>query len=314
MTVFDRSDSALAGAFLDEQLTTLLTGVSDTLYPTLHYAELALVTSEVDENDNLWRYEVRDITGDSKRIVDYADDLPTADTRIGEVRGNVFAYGTSFVYSIDELNKARRAGRSLPEDRAVACKQVYERTCNKICYFGDPGSNLIGLFNNPTVDRLSFTGTNNDGWFTDPNITSKQMLEILTDSITYMMKTSRLIETPDTLVMEFEDHRAISTTQNEPGTDTTVLDFFLRQNPMIKEVKYINELTPENSYGNLTTKRFMLYNKADSLKRPKFHVPMSLRKFPQQAVNLAYKVPMMYKIGGVELRYPGSCLYVDQGV
>jgi hypothetical protein len=154
------------------------------------------------------------------------------------------------------------------------------------------------------------TGSSNDSWFDGAGITVDGMLAILNEGCTYQVNASKQVERPDTVLLPYSVYRKVSTQRLGEGSDTTVLEYFLRTNPYITQVEPINELDPDNSGGALTKPRMVVY-KRDSGKL-QFHVPMPLKFHPAQPRNLAWSVPAEAKLAGVALYYPKSITYVDK--
>ncbi|CAA9993652.1 unnamed protein product [Nesidiocoris tenuis] len=98
----------------------------------------------------------------------------------------------------------------------------------------------------------------------------------------------------------------------DTGTDTTVLEFFRRNNTYtgvtgqpidIRAVLWLNDA------GVGGTPRMMAYEKnSDNLT---MRMPIPWRSLPPQATALRLEIPNEYKISGTEFRYPLSAAYRD---
>jgi hypothetical protein len=311
MTTSARFDQATAGAFLSRELEHVLPRVFEKKYPDIVYSSILPVSNEVPEGAETYKYEVTDHIGDFDLVADYADDLPTSDVLRGEVRNNIRNYAGSFRYSMEELRKAAFANIPLNQRKANATRDAYERLCNRIALFGQAGTGLRGFFNHPLVDNLVVTGTASDGWFDAASITPAGMQKILNEGVTHQVQNTKMIERPDTLLMPYSAYRIVSTTQNSTASDTTVLEYFLRTNEYIKEVKPINELDPANSGGRLSQPRMVYYRRDPDLLQ--FHMAMALKFHEPQPRNLSFLVPAEAKIAGVALYYPKGVTYVTKG-
>jgi hypothetical protein len=62
---------------------------------------------------------------------------------------------------------------------------------------------------------------------------------------------SKMKEQPDTILLGYDDYNKISTTRNSDSSDVTVLEYFLRTNPYIRNVEPINQLTKGNNAGQV---------------------------------------------------------------
>ena len=305
-----RLDNASPGVFLQRQLEFILPKVLETLYSELPYSKLIPIGDAVPEGAETYKYEIFDHTGEFQLISDYGDDLPTSDVLRGEIVNTIRGFGGSFKYTSEELRKAQFGGVSLEQRRAEAVRKAYEQTANRIALFGQPGAGLKGFFNHPVVDKLVVTGSSSDGWFDATSISPDGMLAILNEGITYQREFTKMVETPDTMLVPYSVYRKISTTPRSTTSDTTVLEFFLRTNGYITEVMPINELDPDNSSGFLTKERLIIYKR--SPEKLQFHIPMALKFHAPQQRNLAYVVPAEARFAGVALYYPKSVTYVDK--
>jgi len=304
-----RFDQASAGLFLQRELEHVLPKVFEKKYPEIVYSTIIPVSNEVPEGAETFKYEVSDHIGDFELISDYSDDLPTSDILRGEVRNNIRNYGGGFRYSMEELRKAAFAKLPLQQRKANATRDAYERLCNRIALFGYPGTGLRGFFNHPLVDNLVSTGNANDGWFDSTSITPKLMLKILNSGITHQVENTNMIEKPDTLLVPYSVFRIISTTQNSDASDTTVLEYFLRTNEYIKEVRPINELSA--SKGALTADRMVYYKKDPDILQ--FMISMPLKFHEPQPRNLSFLVPAEAKIAGTAIYAPKGITYITKG-
>ncbi len=106
--------------------------------------------------------------------------------------------------------------------------------------------------------------------------------------------------------MPISRYQLIANTQMSPGSDTTIMQFFVRNNPSIT-IEWANELkgaftSEDGSTPNLDG--FIVYTRSPD----KFwqEIPQAFEMFPPQFNNLAYKVPCHSKHGGTIIAYPGS--------
>jgi hypothetical protein len=171
--------------------------------------------------------------------------------------------------------------------------------------FGESSVSLAGFFNNATVDVVSA-----DKWFTGTTATgttAQDMLELLNYGVSAIISASQMKEQPDTILLAYEDYNKISTTRNSDSSDVTVLEYFLRTNPYIRNVEPINQL--DSSNGSLSTNRMVIYKRDPE--KVQLHIPQPLELFPPQQRGLEFIVPAHARVGGVALYYPKSVIYVQ---
>jgi hypothetical protein len=291
-----------AGLFLSRQLEYIRPQVFEIQYADIKYPTILPVTSEAGPGAQTFTYRIMDATGDFKVISDAADDLPRADISQTEKSINIRSIGGSFGYTVQELRAAQMANIALEQRRASAVRRAYEEKVEGIAMFGESSVGLAGFFNNSTVDLVVA-----DKWFTDSGTTAQEMLELLNYGVTAIVNGSQMKEEPDTILMPFEDYSKVSTTRNSDSSDVTVLEYFLRTNPYIRNVEPINQLKAGN--GSLTKNRMVVYKRDPQ--KVQLHLPQPLELFPPQQRGLEFIVPAHARVGGVALYYPKSVIYVQ---
>jgi hypothetical protein len=289
-----------AGLFLERQLEYIRPQVFEIQYADIKYPTVLPVTSEAGPGAQTFTYRVMDSTGEFKLIADAADDLPRADISQVEKSINIRSFGGSFGYTVQELRAAQMANIALEQRRAAAVRRAYEEKVESVAFFGESSVGLGGFLNNSTVDVVAA-----DKWFS--NSTATEMLELLNYGVTAIINGSKMKEQPDTILMAWEDYNKVSTTRNSDSSDVTVLEYFLRTNPFIRNVEPINQLDADNS--SLNTNRMVVYKRDPE--KVQLHIPQPLELFPAQQRGLEFIVPAHARVGGVALYYPKSVIYVQ---
>lgn len=291
-----------AGLFLDRQLEYIRPQVFEVEYADIKYPTILPVTAEAGPGAQTFTYRIMDATGDFKLISDAADDLPRADVSQTEKSINIRSFGGSFGYTVQELRAAQMANLSLEQRRASAVRRAYEEKVESVAMFGEGSVSLAGFFNNATVDVISA-----NKWFSTSAVTAQEMLEILNQGVSAIISGSNMKEQPDTILIAYEDYNIISTTRNSDSSDVTVLEYFLRTNPFIRNVEPINQLAAANS--SLVKNRMVVYKRDPQ--KVQLHIPQPLELFPPQQRGLEFIVPAHARVGGVALYYPKSVKYVQ---
>ena len=291
-----------AGLFLERQLEYIRPQVFETAYADIKYPTILPVTSEAGNGAQIFTYRIMDSTGEFKLIADAADDLPRAD--VSQVEKSIVfrSFGGSFGYTVQELRAAQMANVALEQRRAAAVRRAYEEKVEQIAMFGESAANLAGFFNNSTVDIVAA-----DKWFTDSGTTSQDMLDLLNYGADAMVNSTQMKEEPDTLLMPYEDYAVISKRRNSDSSDMTVLEYFLRTNPYIRNVEPILQL--DKSKSSLQTNRMVAYKRDPQ--KVQLHISQPLELFPPQQRGLEFIVPAHARVGGVALYYPKSVIYIQ---
>ena len=305
MTRQIRSDADV-GLFLARELETVLSRVFEVSYADIKYSLLFPISNEVGNGQDSYTYRVFDKQGSMKIIGDRAQDLPRADVLRKEVTQPVRSIGGSFAYTVQETRAAALVpGMNLEQRRANAVRRAYEEKMQQIAYFGETASNMKGFFNNNQVDKIV-----PDKWFDSSTITTDEMLELLNEVPTRLVQNSNMKEMPDTMLVPYNVYRIISTRPRSTQSDTTVMEFFLRTNPMITSIEPINELEATKSSGYLGKDRCIVYRRdPDKLQ---LHIPQPLEFFPPERRGLEYSVAAHARVGGLSLYYPKSAMVMEK--
>lgn len=293
-----------AGLFLQRQLEFIRPQVFEIQYADIKYSTILPVTSEAGPGAQTFTYRIMDSTGEFRLLADAASDLPRADISQVEKSINIRSFGGSFGYTVQELRAAQMANIALEQRRAAAVRRAYEEKVESVALFGESTVALAGFFNNSAVDIVAA-----DKWFTTASVTAQEMIELLNYGVSAIINGSKMKEQPDTILLGYEDYNKVSTTRNSDSSDVTVLEYFLRTNPYIRNVEPINQLTKGNNGGKLNTSRMVVYKRDPE--KVQLHIPQPLELFPAQQRGLEFIVPAHARVGGVALYYPKSVIYVQ---
>ena len=304
MTTEIRNDEV--GLFLARELETILARTFEVEYADIKYSSVVPVSSEVGNGSDSYTYRVFDKQGSMKVIGDKAKDLPRADVLRKEITHPVRSVGSSFAYTVQETRAAAMVpGMNLEQRRANAVRRAYEEKMQEIAYFGDAPSGMKGFFNNDQVDKIV-----PDHWFDTTDITTDEMLQLLNETPTRLVQNSNMKEMPNTMLVPYDVYRIISTTPRSTTSDTTVMEFFLRTNPMITAIEPINELEASKSGGFLSKDRVICYDRSPD--KLQLHIPQPLEFFPPVRNELEFTVAAHARVGGLALYYPKSTLVLEK--
>ena len=304
MTSEIRNDTV--GIFLARELETILARAFEVEYADIKYSTVIPVSSEVGTGADSFTYRVFDKQGSMKVIGDKAQDLPRADVLRKEVTHPVRSLGASFAYTVQETRAAAMVpGMNLEQRRANAVRRAYEEKVQEIAYFGDAPSGMKGFFNNNQVDKLV-----PDKWFDTAGVTSDELIALLNEPATRLVQNSNMKEMPNTMLVPYNAYRIISTTPRSSTSDTTVMEFFLRTNPMITAIEPINELEASKSGNALSKDRIITYDRSPD--KLQLHVPQPLEFLPPLRQSLEFSVAAHARIGGLALYYPKSAIVLEK--
>lgn len=290
--------------FFHRQLEFLKSKSYDIVYPELKARQLIPVSYEAGPGADTIAYEQYDMVGVARIISSYADDLPRADVKGKEFVGKVRSIGDSFGFTIQEIRAARFANKPLEQRRADAARRAALQLENTIAWFGDTTHGLGGLLNNANIPEFTIPA---DGTGASALWTAKSADQILRDMngvANLPIVNTKGTHVPDTMLLPVAQYALISSTPRSSTSDTTILNYFLANNPFIKKVEWLNELT--GAYAGPTNGIFVYKKDPNFLT---LEVPQDFEMFPVQERNLELITPCHMRTGGVKLYYPLACAF-----
>ncbi len=275
----------------------------DVIKAPLKSFELIPVSTEAGPGAETISYEQYDSTGVAKIIANYADDLPRSDVKGKEFFAPVKSIGGSYGYTLQEIRAAQMAGKSLEQRKANAAAEAQRQKWNSIAFTGDTATGLPGWLSNANVPASAVDA----GASTDTEWDTKTPTEILADmngAVNGVIDLTNGVEQPDTLVLPIKQYTQIATTRQDSGTDTTILEYFLRNSPTVNTVEWANELKGAFTGG---TDGFIAYTRSPD--KFTLEMPQMFEQLPVQERGLEFVVPCHSRIAGVIIYYPLSQVF-----
>jgi hypothetical protein len=202
------------------------------------------------------------------------------------------------------------AKRPIDPMKAYRARLAVEEKLERIALLGDTPNGLVGLFNVTNAQTLvpgnAAAGTPNGGAATNwKNKTPDEILKDLNNAVSKIKTTTNGLELPDTVALPIAQDVLISTTARSPTSDTTIKEFFLRNNPGINTAQ-IPRLA---GAGSGATDRMIVYRaQPDALQ---LAIPQEFEQFPPQIEGMEMSVPCHMRTGGLLVFFPLSVLYCD---
>lgn len=285
--------------FFVRQLESIKTKTYDVEYPELRARQLFPVSFEAGPGAAYITYRQYDMLGVAKIISNYANDLPRVDVKAKEFTSPIRSLGASYGYSLQDVRSAKFAGVPLDQRKANAAKRAILQTEDDIAMSGDATHNLPGFLSNANVTDVAAPA----GAATTTPWSTKTANEMLKDLITLAetpVDATLGVETPDTILLPLAQFNLVSTTQM-PNINQTVLQFFLANNPYVKNVEVWNRL---KGAGAGSSDVAVVYKKDPE--KLTMEVPQDFEQLPVQEKGLEYEVPCHARCGGVIIYYPLS--------
>lgn len=299
---FDANESV----FLQRQLDYIKTQTYDIKYAELKARKLIPVSGEADPGAENIFYRSYDQSGIAKVIANYSDDLPRADVKGQEFSAKVKTLASSYGYNIQEMRAAMYSNVPLEQRRSNAARRAIAQKENSIAFFGDAASGLQGLFQNANVTSVAIP---NDGAGPSKLWSSKTPDQIIRDMnlvANSVVSVSLGVEIPDTMLLPLDSFNYVASTARSANSDTTILNYFLQNNPYITQVEWVNELL---AAGAGATRRMYAYRRSPEVLTQE--VPSDFEQLELQHRNLEYTVPCIERYAGVLIYYPLALAYGD---
>lgn len=264
-------------------------------YPAFRYAEFVPVDTSANPFAASVTFFTADMTGKAKFMNGKGDDMPLANIMGEKFEQTVSDAGIGYEFSITEIGQAQMLGRNLGTEGAEAARMAYEALVDEVALPGVTG--IEGLFNMTGVTSVAAAATFSGG-------TVDQILAAFNDNITAIWTASKGMELADTVILPLTQFGLISTKRIDATSETTVLDYIQRKNVYTAQTG-----RPLNIAASIhLTNKMVIYRKSPEVL--KLHMPMPLRFLPPQLINLAVRVPGMFRFAPVSIRRPGAVRYV----
>lgn len=292
-------------AFYISQLAGLESTVYESKYTSINFAELVPVNTNVPEWVDSWDYISYDAVTLGKFIGASADDLPKVSLAATKTSVPVGYAGNMYDYTLDEMRKSQQLRIPLDTSKAKAAFRGSQEHTQRVAYFGDSERGMTGLFNNGNIQ----TDNSTVNWAT---ATGAEMVADMNGVLVKVWENSANTHVPNTFALDSTRYAQISSKRMDTGTDTTVLEFFLKNNLYTSLTGQPLRVVPRlqlKGAGVGGKDRMMAYElNEENLGMVN---PIPWRPLAPQMKGLKVEVPCEYKVSGVEFRYPFSAAYRD---
>jgi hypothetical protein len=292
-------------AFFARELEYVKAQSYDIEFPEMKAFKLIPISTEAGEGAEVITYAQFEETGLARIIESYANDLPRADIRGKEFSTRVRSIGVSYGYTVQEVRAAIFANRSLTQRQATAARRANDQLVNKMAWFGDNTYKALGMLNNANVP--SATVLNNGVGATTQwvNKTPDQILGDLNSLANGINALTNGVEFPNTLILPVAQYTLIASTPRSTTSDTTILQYFIQNNPFITVVDWVPELKGAGPVVNAVATDVMIAYDRNPDKLT-MEIPMPFTQHPPQERVLEFVVPCESRYGGIIVYYPLS--------
>ena len=299
---------AAGDIFFARQLEYIQTKIYEFQYPALKSYQLIPVSYDAPPGAEYITATQFQAVGRARIIQSYADDLPEAGLIGTQLTNPVQGIGTSYRYSYQEIRAAQLNNLPLSLKLAEAARRANDQLVDNLAFYGNPAVGMTGLFNNPNVPTQTVpadgTGGNTE-WSTK---TPDQILRDMNLIVNQIVVQSNDVEMPDTLLLPLEQYTYIASTPRSPNSDTTILNYFLMNNPFITRVEALPKLDGQGTGG---VDIMIAYEKNPN--KLEMIIPLPFTQHAPQERNLEFVIPCESRFGGVSIYYPLSII-IGEGI
>lgn len=305
---FDANETA----FLERELTQLRSRVMQVEHNELLATRFIPLATDIAASANTYSFKVTNFTGKATVIANAAADLPDVELSAFERTGKVYPLGASYQFEKNELAEAARTGVPIGQQKTNAARYVVDEGVDLMLAYGKPegdSTNLVttGFYNSADVagaaDARVVAGT-----FWDLDATAADdVIEEMSSWVAQMGTQSNMRFMPDTIVFAQTEYMYISQKKVGNDADTTVLTWFLRNNPWIQNIFIWFRGTAQGA--DSVKNRTVIYKRNSMVLEG--IVPQGFTQEPPQLKNLASVTNCTARAGGVRWYQPLAALYVD---
>jgi len=290
--------------FFARQLEYIYSQPREVMYAPLKFRSFIPIDNSVPDWAETFTYTVYDRVGLAKILTSYrAKDIPEVGMTGKQVTGLVRAIGDKFSYDTQGIKRAQKTGVPLERTKETFCFQAAETLLDQLAATGDSSYGLTGFVNNANVPLVTPT---NGTWMTGPN-TPTEIVADLNKLVNAIVTATSEVHAPDTLLLSPTLYGYLATTPWSGASDTTILKWFLANNPYIKNIDQWARLALADAGG--TGPRIVAYKRDPSC--VSYVIPQEAQRSAPQMDGLAIEVFVTGRVGGVKFEHPLSAAYMD---
>lgn len=299
---------AAGDAFFARQLEYVQAKIYEYQYPALKSFQLIPITYDAPAGAEFITATQFQQVGKARIINSYADDLPESGLIGTQLTNPVVGIGSSYRYSHQDIRAAQMARVSLPLRLAEAARRSNDQTIDNLAFFGEPSIQMTGLLNNPNVPAQPVPADGAGGSTLWVDKTPDQILRDMNLIVNQIVVNSNEVEMPDTLLLPLAQYTLISSTPRSANSDTTILNYFLMNNPFVRAVIPVPKLAGQGPDG---ADIMLAYEKNEN--KLQMAIPLPFTQYQPQERNLEFVIPCESRYGGVSIYYPLS-LNIGEGI
>lgn len=303
-----------AFGFLIAQATRIEAEVYQTVYQEIQYQDVVPVDTTGPDWVDAITYFSGDAVGAANWFHGHAQDVPNVEILREKFATSVSMAAIGYEYTLEEIGKAMLYGINLTNDKAVAARRISEEFTDKIAFIGDATKGYTGIVNNPGASASTAPADGAGSSTAFANKTPDQILRDVNGVLTGMGTSTYGTLIADTLLLPYSVLLDLSTRRIDAVNQTTILEWLEKNNIYTRTTGQPLRIRGLFGYLDATgaggTKRMVAYKR--SMEVLKLNMPMPFRFLPAwQAGPLLFKVPGIFRLGGVDVKFSKGIRYLD---
>lgn len=232
-----RYDDTSLSAFVENELDEVIPEMYDTLYEDLDAKMHIPPRAGIHPAVLSWSYDSMEKRGKAKIMGSNASDMPRADIAKKRVTNNIRTQILAYGWSMEEIENAARLGLQLERGKAEATRRGQAELEHDILLLGDVNFKLPGLLTDVRTPRVAVP---NGGWLVPatPDAILADM-NAVTDQL-YVLSSRK--HRGNRMLLPVAHERHIFNIARGTTTDTTIGEFYLRNNRHVKVIEALDEM------------------------------------------------------------------------
>lgn len=299
--------------FLERELTQIRNKVLEVKYPENKAITFIPLATDISPYAEHYTWKVENSWGQARIVHGDEKSLERVGLDATEHTGHIVDLGLSYGWTIGEMQTAMWQGQPLSAKLARAARRGHEISIDellrtgKLASKGQTANGLGGFCNNADVYK-SFTLHN---WLSVG--TAPEPIQIYNDLVrisTYSGTLTKGLYEADTLLVASELYTKISSTPMfETGSETTILSYFMKNSPNIRQVAQWERLngTGDGTIGTSGYHQIIAYQRSPDVLEAV--VPVRFEQLSPQITGFNTEIPCRSRCGGVKIYVPAAMAY-----
>ncbi len=262
---------------------------------------------------NVYTYRMFTMKGRTKAGSKHGNDSPRVSLTGEETPRKIIQLENHYSWTTREIEQAAATGAPLDRLTVLAAMSATEQKIDQMLAVGDAAHGITGLLNDSAVEDDILSPTTKTGgptWLTAGN-TGDQVLADLNKITLSLVDQLKQTDAPGfqkfTILVPTAQYAYLATTPRATVSDTTLLQFALRNNPWVEAIEPWAACDARGAGGS--SDRMVAYARNPMCLGAL--VPEEFRAHAPQERGLEVYVPTTASCGGTVIRYPVGVKYMD---